>query len=208
MKKLMVLVLAVLLFAGTVSAASGKLILNLYGTALNVAKNNFTNQSSRAKAFFEAKAAYAVSANLYVWASHGYFPMRDSWKGWEKKSSFEQDIAIERTLSKRVVSGGCGFFIGYFEPGEFAVRVEAGVCSIANAIDSTVSFIATDDFVRSEESRQSGLGGRGNLSFTYGLHKSIFAEASLGFMYAPDTIDGVRSNLGGFHLALGLGIQL
>lgn len=208
MKKLMVLVLAVFLFAGTVSAASGKLILNLYGTALDVAKNNFTGQASRTKAFFEAKAAYAVSANLYIWASHGNFPLRDSWKSWEKKSSFAEDIAIERTLSKRVVSGGCGFFIGYFEPGEFAVRVEAGICSIANSIDSTVSFIATEEFIRSEETRQRGLGGRGNLSFSYGLHRNIFAEASLGFMYAPDTIDNVRSNLGGFHLALGLGIQL
>ena len=208
MKKLMVLVLAVLLFAGTVSASGGKVILNLYGTTLNVAKNNFTDQASRAKAFLEVKAAYAVSANLYVWASHGSFPMRDSWLGWEKKSSFAEDITIERTLSKRVVAGGGGIFIGYFEPGEFAVRAEVGVCSIANAIDSRVSFIATDEFLRNREASQQALGGRGTLSFTYGLYKSVFAEVSLGAMYAPDKIDGVRSNLGGFHLALGLGMQL
>jgi len=208
MKKLMVLVLAVLLFAGAVSAAGDKVILNLYGTTLNVAKNSFTDQASRNKVFFEVKAAYAVSANLYVWASHGNFPMRDSWLSWEKKSSFAEDITIARTLSKRVVAGGGGFFIGYFEPGEFAIRAELGVCSIANAIDSRVSFIATDEFVRSEEASQWALGGRGNLSFTYGLYKNIFAEISLGAMYAPDKIDGVRSNLGGFHLALGLGMQL
>jgi hypothetical protein len=208
MKKLMVLVFAVLLFAGTVSASGGKLILNLYGTALNVAKNNFTDQASRTKAFFEVKAAYAVSANLYVWVSHGSFPLRDSWKSWEKKSSFAEDITVERTLSKRVIAGGCGFFVGYFEPGQFAVRAEAGVCSIANAIDSRVSFIEPEQFIRSEEASQWAPGGRANLSFTYGLYKNIFAEASLGFMYAPDKIDGERSNLGGFHLALGLGMQL
>ena len=71
-----------------------------------------------------------------------------------------------------------------------------------------MSFIEPEQFIRSEEASQWGLGGRANLSFTYGLYKSIFAEASLGFMYAPDKIDGVRSNLGGFHLALGLGMQL
>ena len=140
MKKLMVLVFALFLLANTVSASRGKAIVNLYGTTLSVAANSFTSQDSRYKTFFEVKAAYAVSGNLYLWASHGYFPMRDSWKAWEKKSSFLEDSNVERTVAKRVIAGGCGFFIGYFEPGEFAVRVEAGACSIDNAIESTVSY--------------------------------------------------------------------
>jgi len=208
MKKLMVLVFALFMLANTVSAARGKAIVNLYGTTLNVAANSFTSQASRNKAFFEAKAAYVVSGNLYLWASHGYLPIRDSWQAWEKKSSFLADSQVERTVGKRVIAGGVGFYIGYFEPGEFAVRVEAGACNIANAIESTVRFIASDQFIRSASARQQGLGARGSLAVTYGLHKSIFAEAALGYMYASDKIDGVRSNLGGLHLALGVGIRL
>lgn len=208
MKKLMVLVFAVLLFASTVTASRGKAILNLYGTTLSVAANSFTNQDSRYKVFPEIKAAYPVSGNLYLWASHGYAPLRDSWKSWDKKSSFTEDITVERTVAKRVVAGGCGFFIGYFEPKEFALRVEAGLCSIANAIDLEVSDIDTKQLIRTVSARQWGLGARGNLAFTYGLHKNVFAELSLGYMFASDKIDSVRSSLGGFHLALGLGIQL
>jgi len=208
MKKLMVLVLTVVLFAGSVSAARGKVILNLYGSVMDMAKNNFTNQDSLNKVFFEAKAAVAVSGNLYVWASHGYFPVRDSWKGWEKKSSFNPDIFIERSLSKRVVAGGAGFYMGYFEPGQFAVRAEAGLCSIGNDIDSSVSAIGTEQHLRTTTDSQWGIGARLNLSVTYGLYRNVFAEVSAGYMYASDKIDDVRSNLGGFHLALGVGIQL
>ena len=208
MKKRMVAIVAFFIFAGSLSAERGRLILNLYGVGLNMAKNDFTSQDSRNKVYFEAKAAYAFSGNLYVWASHGYFPLRDNWQSWEKKSSFEPDALVERTLGKRVLAGGCGLYIGYFEPKGFGVRAEVGLCSITNAIDSTVSDMETDEIIRSVEARQRGLGLRGNLAFTYGLYRNIFAEISAGYMYAADKIDGVRSNLGGLHAALGLGIQL
>jgi hypothetical protein len=208
MKKLLCLVFIGLFFSGIAFAAGGKLIFNLYGNCLDLAANSFTSQSSQYKVFFEAKAAYAVSGNLYIWASHGYFPLRDSWTGWDSKSSFAKDINVERTLAKRIISGGCGFFIGYFEQDQFAIRTEIGICGITNAIDSTISNIDTTEFIRSEASRQAGIGVRGNLAFTYGLYKNIFSEVSIGYMYATDKIDAVRSNLGGFHLALGLGIQL
>jgi hypothetical protein len=208
MKKLAGLVFAVFLFSGVVSAANGRFIFNLYSNYLSLPANSFTNQASQQKVFLEAKAAVAVSGNIYLWASHGYFPLRDSWTGWESKGSFAKDISTERTLAKRIISGGFGAFMGFFEQSQFAIRTEIGVCSVRNKIDSTVSSIATSGFIRSEESRQSGVGIRGNLAFTYGIYKSIFTELSGGYMYAPATIAGVRNNLGGFHLALGLGIQL
>jgi hypothetical protein len=208
MKKLAGLVVAVFLFSGIVSAAGGRFIFNLYSNYLNLPANSFTNQASQKKIFFEAKAAVAISGNIYLWASHGYFPLRDSWTGWDSKSSFAKDILAERTLTKRIISGGCGLYVGYFEKNQFAVRTEIGICSIANDIDTTISSIATTEFIRSEESRQSGIGARGNLAFTYGLYRNIFVEAAISYLYASDKIGGVRSNLGGFQLALGLGIQL
>jgi hypothetical protein len=208
MKKLAGLGFAVLLFAGTVSAAGGRVILTLYGNCLDLAKNKFTQQESRYKAFFEAKAAVAVSGNLYIWASHGYFPLRDSWKDWEKKSSFNPDVRVERTLAKRIIAGGCGVYIGYFEPHQFAIRAEAGICSVHNAIDSTVKDIETTGLIRAEEAKQAGIGARGGLAVTYGLTKRVFSELSAGYLYAAKKIDDVRSNLGGLYLALGLGIKL
>lgn len=208
MKKPLGLVLLILLFSSMATAAGNRVILTLYGNYLNLPANSFTNQASQNKIFFEAKAAVAVSGNIYLWASHGYFPLHDSWTGWDSKSSFAKDINADRTLAKRIISGGCGVFMGYFEQGQFAVRTEIGICGITNVIDSTIRNIATTEFIRSEESRQSGIGVRANLAFTYGLYKNIFAEISGGYMYASDKIDGVRTNLGGFHLALGLGIQL
>jgi hypothetical protein len=208
MKKLAGMVFAVFLISGTVSAAGGRFIFNLYGNGLNLPANSFTEQASRQKVFFEAKAAVAISGNIYLWASHGYFPLRDSWTSWDSKSSFDKDINTERTLAKRIIAGGCGIFIGYFEQNQFAVRTEIGICGITNTIDSKISKLATAEFIRSEESEQSGIGVRGDLAFTYGLYKNIFGEVEVGYMYASDKIAGVRSNLGGFHLALGLGIQL
>jgi len=208
MKKSLCLVFVFLLFSGVAFAAGGKLIFNLYGNCLDLPANSFTGQDSQYKVFFEAKAAYMVQGNLYVWAGHGYFPLRDSWTSWSSKNSFASDIRVKRTLAKRIISGGCGFFAGYLEKDQIAVRAEIGICSIANVIDTTVSDIETDELLRAREDRQAGIGVRGNLAFTYGLYKNIFAELSVGYMYASDKIDGVRTNLGGLHLQLGLGINL
>jgi hypothetical protein len=208
MKKSLCFVFAVLLTSSIVSAAGGKVILTLYGNCLNLAENSFTDQASQYKIFFEAKAAVAVSGNLYLWTSHGYFPLRDNWTSWNSKGSFAKDISVERTLAKRIISGGCGFFAGYLEQNQYAVRAEIGIAAITNVIDSTISDIDTAEFRRAEAARQAGIGVRGNLAVTYGLYKNIFGEISAGFMYASDKIDDVRTNLGGLHLALGLGMQL
>jgi hypothetical protein len=208
MKKSLCLVFVVFLTSSIVSAAGGKIIFNLYGNCLDMAKNNYTDQASQYKVFFEVKAAVTVWDNMYIWASHGYFPLRDSWTTWDSKNSFTKDINVERKLAKRIISGGCGFFAGYLEQKQIAVRLEIGICSVTNTIQSTVSNIDTAEFIRAEKAKQSTIGLRGNLAVTYGLYKSIFAEIEGGYIYASDKIDSVRSNLGGFHLALGLGILL
>ncbi len=208
MKKPTVLVLAIFLLAAAAPAAKGKLILNLYSTFLDLPANSFTTQESQYKVFPEGKASYLVWRNMYVWASYGNFPLRDSWNGWSSKAVFAQDLSFERTLSKSMLAAGCGYFIGYLEPAQFAVKGEVGICSIANAIDTAVSQIGSGKLMRSDEARQAGLGLRLNLAVDYGLRKNLFAEISFGYSWAGDTIDDVRSRLGGLHLAAGLGIVL
>lgn len=208
MKKLMVLVLAVFLLAATAPAAGGKLILNAYGTCLDLPANSFTAQESQYKVFAEGKASYLVWRNLYVWASYGTFPLRDDWSGWSSKASFAKDLNYERTLAKRMISAGCGYLIGYLEPAQFAIRGEVGACFVANEIGTDVSQIQSGQLLRTDEARQSGIGLRLNLSVDYGLLKGVFAEISAGYTWAGDTIDDVSTKLGGLHLALGLGIVL
>lgn len=208
MKKLAGLVSAVFLFSGIVPAAGAKIIFTFYGNCLKLAENSLTDQSSQNKIFFEAKAAVLIHRNFYVWASHGVFPLRDSWTGWESKNSFDKDISVDRTLSKRIVAGGLGCFAGYLEQSQMAVRAEVGICGVTNTIDSSISDIGMNALIRSEQARQAGIGLQGNLAFTYGLYKNLFAEIAVGYTYAADTVDDVRSSLGGLQAALGLGIQL
>lgn len=208
MKKSLCLVLLVFLITGSVYAAGGKIIFNVYGDFLSMGKNNFTGQEKQSKIYFEAKAAVKFWRNLYLWGSHGYFPIRENWTGWNSKNSFAKDISVERTLGKRIVSGGCGFFAGFFEKEQFAARAEIGVCSITNDIDTATSRLDTDQLILNQTARQAAIGLRGNLSFTYGLYKNLFAELSGGYMYVSDKIDDVRTNLGGWHLQLGFGINL
>jgi hypothetical protein len=208
MKKSLCLVFIVLLASGSAFAGRGKLIFNLYGNCMDLPANNYTGQASQYKIYFEAKAAYAISGNTYLWASHGYFPLRDSWPGWNSKNSFLSDLNVERKLGKKIISGGCGFFAGYLKKDQIAVRGEIGICAITNDIDTATSRTDTNALLHAETAKQAGIGVRGNLAFTYGLYKNIFGELSVGYMLASDTIDSVRTNLGGFHLQLGLGINL
>jgi len=208
MKKLLCLFFVIFLIAGSVYAASGRIIFNVYGNGINLPENSFTDQESLYKMYFEAKAAFKIWTNLYVWASHGYLPIHDEWTGWSSKNSFAKDISVERTLGKRIVAGGLGYYAGFLRKDQFAMRFDAGVCSITNNIDQETSDIHSNQLMHSETTKQAAIGLRGNLAITYGFYKKFFAEISGGYMYVYDTIDDVRTNLGGWVLQLGLGINL
>lgn len=208
MKKTIGLVLLVFLFSVSAFAAGGKIIFNLYGNCMSLPLNNFTGQESQLKVFFEAKGAYLLAGNFYAWGSHGYFPLNESWTDWSSKNTFTRDISVERTVAKRMLSGGLGFFAGYLREQQFAVRVEAGICSIANDIDKSISDLTSRALIRIETARQAGIGLRANLAFTYGLYKNVFGELAFGYMQASDTVDSVSAKLGGWHLQMGLGINL
>lgn len=208
MKRRLLCVGAFLLFSGVLSASDTQFILTLHGNYLNVPANNFTLQAGRTKIYAEGKAAVTIYQNLYLWGSYGAFPIHDALTRWSSKAEFDADISVARVLEKRILSGGVGFYIGYLEPHEISVITEIGICSITNRIDSTSTKVGTNAFVQLEEAKQTGVGLRANLGVTYGLYKNLFAEISIGYMYSADSIDSVRTKLGGLHYALGLGIRL
>jgi hypothetical protein len=208
MKKSLSLVFFLILICGSLFPADGRIIFNIYGDGINVPENDFTDQESLYKVFFEAKAAVKVWTNLYGWASYGYLPIHEEWTGWNSKNSFEKDIQVERRLGKRVISGGLGYYAGFLQKDQFAVRLDVGVCSITNRVEKETSALDTRRLLISETAQQSALGLRGTLAFTYGFYKNFFAELSGGYLYAVDTIDDVKTNLGGWVLQVGLGINL
>ena len=208
MKRIVLSICTILLFAGVVTASETKFIFTIHGNYLNVADNTFTSQTGKKKIYVEGKAAVTIYQNLYLWGSYGTFPIHDTLSKWSSKGAFDADISVARVLEKRIFSGGVGFFIGYLEAQEISVMAEIGVCSITNFIDSTSTNINSNAFIQSEAAKQTGVGLRGSLGVTYGFFKNLFAEISIGYMYSADTIDSVRSKLGGLHYGLGIGIRL
>jgi len=208
MKRIVLSISTILLFAGVATASDTKFIFTLHGNYLNVADNTFTSQTGKKKIYAEGKAAVTIYQNLYLWGSYGTFPIHDTLSKWSSKGAFDADISVARVVEKRIFSGGVGFFIGYLEQEEISVMAEIGVCSITNFIDSTSTNINSNAIIQSEEAKQTGVGLRGNFGVTYGFFKNLFAEISIGYMYSADTIDSVRSKLGGLHYGLGIGIRL
>jgi hypothetical protein len=208
MKRLMISVCFVFLFTGGLLFSESKFFFTVQSDYFQITKNNYTGQSGKKKVFIEGKAAVRLFGNFYGWGSYGFFPIKDSWTEWSGKNVFEKDVNVDRTLKKRVFSLGAGYFIGFFEPNEFAVKTEIGICSITNIIDSSYSYISSKAPIRSTNGRQSGIGLRTNLGVTYGLLKNVFGEVAMSFMIVSDTKDSVKSNLGGFSLSAGLGIVL
>ena len=207
MKRVLLLLLVIFLLSAFVSASGTKFTLTIHGNYFSNADADFKDQYGDTKIYPEGKIAVTIFGNVYLWGSYGFFPSTYTWTEWSNKGEVEADIAGERTADKRMISGGVGFFAGYIRKSDFAARVEVGLCSITNSIESTTNRVGTNEFLGSEEDEQSGIGIRASLGVTYGLYKSLFSEVSLGFMYATEKVEDERINLGGFQLSVGLGLR-
>jgi len=204
-KKILIFCLATLLFSLFLSA-DNNFVFIIGGNYYTAADSNFKDMFGKKKYFPEGKLAVRLTGNLYIWGSCGYFSTTYRWNAWSNKGVLESDIEGKRTLDKLIISGGLGYYAGFLRKNDISVRLELGACRITNTIETTKNNIVTGEITNIEEEDEEGIGIRGNIGVTYGLYKTIFAEASLGYMYAQDTIDDEKINLGGFKLSLGLGI--
>ena len=204
MKRALIVVLILILFPIFISAQT--FIFTLSGNRLATADSDYKARYGKADYFPEGKLAVRISGNIYLWGSCGVLTSHYRWQGWSNKGEVEPDIEGESVLDKLILSGGLGFYAGFFRPGDFAVKFEAGICRISDSIDNTVNKIVSGEQVNFTEEKQAGTGFRGNLGVTYGLYKHFFAEVSAGYLYATDKKDAVKIKLGGFRLAVGLGI--
>jgi len=147
--------------------------------------------------------------NFYFWGSYSLITAKSEWSEWSSKSLFDPDLRWEIASSKHLVSFGLGYFIGLNEPGEIAIKLEAGACLIIDrevsdkvqVVSGTISDTITDKITH--------VGVIGELGATYGLWKSLFAEGSVSYTYSTETrlIDDeeTRIQLGGLKLTIGVG---
>lgn len=207
MKRILLLAAVIFLCSTILSAGGPKVAIIIQGNYYTISDKNFKKEYEETRFFPEAKLNASIFGNFYLWGSYGSFPSSLNWTEWSNKGVIEADIDGERIVDKRIIAGGLGFFAGYIAENDFAVKVEAGVCSITNTLESTLTEIDSGAFVGSETEKQSGIGVRANLGVTYGLFKRLFSELSFSYMYASDKIDGTRIKLGGLQLSVGLGYR-
>ncbi|MGE5340889.1 MAG: hypothetical protein ACM3SY_05335 [Candidatus Omnitrophota bacterium] len=209
MKRVFYLLMVILLFSVALNAASDtNFTFSIHGTYLTIANDDFKTEYGGKKLYPEGRITANILGNFYLWGSYGFLPVRSTWTEWSNKKYVEPDIAGKRTLDKHIISFGAGYFAGYIEESHFGIRAEAGICGIYHTINTTYTKIETKAVVGTSQSKQSGYGFRGSLGITYGLYKKLFSEVSLGYIYAADSINSVRVNMGGLKVALGLGVGI
>lgn len=205
MKK--ILSILILLTVLPVLSAAETFTFILGGNYMDVEDTDFGSRYGEQKYFPEGKLSFRLTGNLYFWTSFGYFSTSYTWDQWSNKGIPIADLEGKSVTKKSIFAGGLGYYIGYLTPGQFSVKLELGVCSVRDAIEDTATLLATNQVVELEEDKKSAVGFRGNFGVTYGLFSRIFAEASLGYIYAADKIDDERMNLGGLRASIGLGIR-
>lgn len=206
MKKTFTFILLILSLSVFISAKN--FIITVHGNYFSVADEDFADSYGKKKIYPEGKIALRVLGNFYVWGSFGTYSAGNSWKEWSNKIIENADIQVDDNVTKNVISGGLGYYIGYLEKDEIALRFEAGICKITNDQELTSSEVAGGSIISSEKNLLSGIGVNGNVGVTYGFYKNmLFAEANVSYLYVPEVVEDITLNLGGLKLSLGLGIN-
>jgi hypothetical protein len=202
--------LIILIYSVSLSGAGKKFMITVSGNYFSNADSDYKERYGEIDIFPEGKISIRLMGNLYFWGSYGFLSSSYNWQEWSHKGFAEADLEGESILDKLVISGGIGYYVGYIEKSEISIKVEAGICKITHNIASTLNQIDTNAITSSNETKESGIGIRGNLGLTYGLYKNLFSEVSIGYLYATDKVkvgdNNERIYLGGLRMSVGLGL--
>jgi hypothetical protein len=205
MKKTLLMMLVIILLSMGVSAKN--LTLSLNGNYMTVVDREFKTLYGGKKFFPEAKLTLKFTGNLYFWGSFGFLSSSYTWQEWSNKGVPLADLSGKSVVNKTMISGGLGYYVGYIEPGNFAINLELGVCNISNHYKDTTKRIVDKQITKETTKKENGLGLRANFGVTYGFDKNLYSEVSIGYLFATDTVDTSRVELGGLRLALGIGLK-
>ncbi len=185
--------------------------LTLKGAYLPSEDDAYIDLYDKAKYAPEGEIEIRFSGNFYFWGSYCLVTGNSEWPEWSSKSLVDPDFRWEITSSKHLVAFGAGYFIGLNEPGEISIKLEAGVCLIINNDVSDKFLEVSNTITDTITEKTTKIGAIGEMGATYGLWKSLFAEASVAYIYSTETrlIDDeeTRVQLGGLKIGVGLGIK-
>jgi hypothetical protein len=199
MKKTWFFVALILVTSVVISAKD--FTLTLYGDYLSIADSNYKSIYGGNKFLPEVKLTFRYKGNFYLFGSWGYLPAKYKWDKWSNKGQVDADLKI-------FFSTGIGYWIGYIDRGQLAIKVEMGPCVTYNNTKITETAVSTQNVTVTEQDKQWGVGLRGAFGISYGLTRNIFTEANVGYMYVwAKNTDGDYINAGGFRLAMGMGLK-
>lgn len=205
MKKTLVFI--ALMLITTLFMSAKDFMFTVYCDYFSVADSAYKEEYGGRKVFPEAKLSFRIKGHFYLWGSGGFLPANYKWDEWSNKAVVNADIEGKNSSQKFFLSGGLGYWVGYIDKSELALKLELGVCTTNNTIEITTDNTTTNQNIRTEKTTEWGIGVRGNLGVTYGLLKNIFTEASIGYLYVWNKRDEEYINAGGLRLAIGLGVK-
>lgn len=186
--------------------------LTLKGDYMSIADPDYEDLYGKKKYFPEGEIEIRLLGNGYLWGNYSLVSGKGEWEEWSDKSLIDPDYRLVITSKRHQIAFGIGYFIGLHDPGQLVLRFQLGLCLINHDEVTERFFIATGQTTETSQSLTKKTGGVGELGIDYVLWKNIFAEVSIGYLYATKKVedeDGetVSEEIGGLKIGLGIGIR-
>jgi hypothetical protein len=188
----LILLVVVLLFCfvgenslkGDTGNSEGRLMVTASGNILSFADDSFKEIYSSSIFYPELKVAYKINRGIFLWAGYGFF----------SKKSQTPVLQLETKSSQQFLSGG----IGYMS------RISPGIEYIGDVGIFNGSYKEESMGIKLTG---SALGFRIDSGLLFRVTRMFFAEMSIGYLSASDTIDDEKIKIGGFRAGVGLGAR-
>lgn len=180
-----VLILTMVLFMVVSIHAQKKFTVTLSGNYLAPSDGNYKEIYGEGKFFPEIKAGFKVFKDIYIWTGYGYLTA---------KGKTVSTLTMDAESSQHFISFGAGYIKKISKP--VGIKIELGGFSVKyeeNSMDNNVT--------------GSVLGFRIEGGLVFNIGKTIFAELTLGYLNASDTVEDATIKFGGFKTGIGLGIK-
>ena len=185
MKKLISISLMIL-FLWISVYADEKFMVTAAGSFLMPSDKNYKEIYGKGKFYPEIKAGYKIYRDFYIWAGYGFFSAR---------GTTIPTLNEEAESSQNFLSLGAGYSKKITNRLEY--KLELGAFSVSYKEEAM-----------EEKVTGSALGFRLEGGIVFDLIKTFFAEMTIGYLKASDTVEGISIKLGGFKIGIGFGVRI
>ncbi len=174
-----------MIFAAFPLAGQGRFMVSISGNVMAPADGNYKNVYGGTAIFPELKLSLKVVNDLYIWAGYGLV----------SKSGETVELGLEATSTQNYFSLGGGYN-----------AVLSG--NLELFLDLGAVFVSYSEETMGEKISDNAVGFRIDGSLLYTLGGGLLGGVNIGYMYATDTIYGLKIKIGGFKGGLTLAIRL